>query len=747
MVAWWIRWRWILLVFGVVAVGALFRPAQRLSFDRSIENMFAEQDPLLIPFRKMKRTFGGTEVAVAAYVDPQLMTPGGFERLDVLTKQLAAVPGVESVLSATNTPFGTSLLSMPGLGPRFLELLEGYTIGADRQTAAVACLLAPQTDDADREACVAALQQIIAAHDSSGVLAGEPVMVAEGFATLDRDGARLGLISTGLLMFTIFVCFRSLRWVLIPLVVVQAALVWTEGLLVLSRFRLSMVSSMLWAVVNVVGIAMVIHLIVRYRAQRERAHAPARSLWMAGAALAGPIAWTALTDAAGFASLRLAQVGPVQDFGLMMAWGTLLVTGAVLVFVPGLSLWGRFDADPRMAWGESYLTAGLAKLNRWHQRRGTWVLVIAGILAVVALLGCWRLQVETDFTKNFRAKSKIVRSYQFVETHLGGAGVLDVLVPAPDKLTPEYLDRIAALEQQLREEVQVETATGSRPGLTKVLSLPDLMAVAPEIPGLSFLLSKEQLAARMFEPKLAGLRSQMPDVWDSLYGADPQSTDENQQHYLRIMLRAQERQTAQQKSSIIRQVTSISQAAFPANEHSRGAEVTGFFVLLASLIESTIRDQWFTFGIATCAIGAMMAVAFRSLPLAVIALVPNILPILLVSGAMGWLGLPINMGAAMIAAVSVGLAVDSSIHFIAAYQRLRTRHHSRDQALAAVSQSVGRAIVFSTLALIVGFSALAFSEFVPTVYFGVLVSLALLGGLAGNLLLLPVLMRLVERKS
>lgn len=750
LVAWWIRFRWVFLLLGVLACGLLWETSRQLSFDRSIENMFAEDDPLLVPFRQMKRTFGGTEVAVAAYVDPNLMTPEGFERLDELTKKLAQVPGVENVLSPTTTPLGTSLVSVPGVGERFLQLFEGYTIGTDRQTAAVACLLDPQPAPGQREVCVAQLQEIIQAHDPSGVLAGEPVMVAEGFATLDRDGSRLGLISTGLLMFTIFICFRSVRWMLIPLVVVQAALIWTQGLLVLSQFRLSMVSSMLWAVVNVVGIAMVIHLIVRYRAQRQQQRSPARSLWMAGAALAGPIAWTALTDAAGFASLRLAHVGPVRDFGLMMAWGTLLVTLAVTMFVPGLSLWGKFDADPRMAWGEAHLSGGLARLNRWHQRHGLAVILVSLVLAAVALWGCWRLQVETDFTKNFRADSQIVRSYSFVESRLGGAGVWDVLVPAPDKLTPEYLQRVATLEDRLRSEVKVDNSQGEiAPGLTKVLSLPDMLAAAPDIdvPGLSFLLGKERLEARKFELKMTALRSQMPEVLDSLYGRDPKTPEDAPQYYLRIMLRALERQTAPQKNAIIRQVTAISEEEFPPSENSPGAQVTGFFVLLARLIDSMIQDQWFTFAVATCAIGAMMAVAFRSIPLAVVALVPNILPILLVSGAMGWLGFPINMGAAMIAAVSIGLAVDSSIHFIEAYRRLRHHHHTRDESLAHVSQSVGRAIVFSTLALIVGFSALAFSEFVPTIYFGVLVSLALLGGLAGNLLLLPVLIRLVERNE
>ena len=140
-----------------------------------------------------------------------------------------------------------------------------------------------------------------------------------------------------------------------------------------------------------------------------------------------------------------------------------------------------------------------------------------------------------------------------------------------------------------------------------------------------------------------------------------------------------------------------------------------------------------------------MALAFRSVVLALIALVPNVLPIVVVLGAMEWLGFKVNMGAAMIAAVSMGLSVDSSIHYITFYLRARRAGLNVREALSEVQQSVGRAVTYSTIALIVGFLALCSSEFVPTIYFGCLVSLAMLGGLLGNLVVLPLLLRVTSR--
>jgi len=175
--------------------------------------------------------------------------------------------------------------------------------------------------------------------------------------------------------------------------------------------------------------------------------------------------------------------------------------------------------------------------------------------------------------------------------------------------------------------------------------------------------------------------------------------------------------------------------------------VAGFFALLTYLIDSILRDQWLTFAVATIGIGLMMAVALRSPTLALVAMAPNVLPIFIITGLMGWLGIKINMGAAMIAAVSIGLSIDSSIHYLDSFRRARREGSNLEQALDEVHQSVGRAVVFATLALIAGFLVLVTSEFVPTIYFGVLVSLTMLGGLAGNLVVLPALLTLVYGRT
>jgi len=156
-----------------------------------------------------------------------------------------------------------------------------------------------------------------------------------------------------------------------------------------------------------------------------------------------------------------------------------------------------------------------------------------------------------------------------------------------------------------------------------------------------------------------------------------------------------------------------------------------------------LSDQWLTFLLAAAGIFLLLAVGFRSLIVATVALVPNALPIFVVLGLLGWAGERINMGTAMIAAVSMGLSVDSSIHYIAAFRRRLADGHAFSAALETAHQTAGRAMIFSTLALVVGFLALLTSGFIPTVSFGALSCLTLVGGLAGNLIVLPVLLALL----
>jgi predicted RND superfamily exporter protein len=584
---------------------------------------------------------------------------------------------------------------------------------------------------------LAELRDIV--HDvPGGVLAGEPVMIEEGFALLEADGQRLGTWSLWLLGLTILLCFRSLRWLLVPIVLVQWTLIVTRAVLVVSGMQLSMVSSMLAAIVTVVGVATLMHLVVHFRDERSRGVPSQEALLRAGTLLAGPIIGAILTDVAGFGALWAASVEPVRDFGTMMVVGSLVVLPAISLLVPALALVGARDHGPtNPPWGEQRLATILVRSVEWIRWRPRWLAAIVLAISLVASLGALRLEIETDFTRNFRRGSSVAGAYDYVESRLGGAGVWDVIIPAPPVLDAAYLARVRRLEEQLRALNTRDSAGRESPALTKVISLVDALDAVESDPLLARLTPQPEMRA-------AALHGLMATFVSALRSTE---LDSHGQGRLRIMLRSRERQPAAEKQRLIDQVARLAAAEFPAGPDSAGAEVTGFFVLLTNLIQSILRDQWTTLAVASGAIALLVGVGFRSWKYALIALIPNAVPVFIVMGLLGWLGLKMNMGAVMIAAVSMGMSVDNSIHYFAAFRRVRRAGHTVHQALLACQQSVGSAMIYATLALIVGFGVLVTSDFVPTIYFGALMTLAMLGGLLGNLIILPLLLSWIEREE
>ena len=724
---------------GAITVAAVLL-SSRLEFSRSIDAMFDRSDPALVPYARMTRTFGSNETVLAAYDDPQLFTSAGIARLRRLAAELGEIPGVAATTSLASTPLGDAIIDLDrglaaGWARRLVSLLEGYLVGTDHRTAGVACTLEPReaatatpATGPTRKRTITALRQRMEGLPA-GTIAGEPVMLLDGFEMLQRDGNLLGTGSGLLAGAVLLACFRSIRWLMVPLAVVLFSLWTTRGLLALAGLKLTMVSTMLSAMVTVVGIGTVTHVIVEFRRLRSLGMVATDALRTSFTTLFWPVAGAIATDVIGFGSLTASNVGPVHDFGIMTSIGAVTVLVAMGLVVPFLALTGRFDPDPRMAWGEGSLDRGLDTLVGWIVRHPLPILAAVATVAIAAMAGMRWLTVETDFTRNFRSSSATVKAYDMVESRLGGAGVWDVLVPATEPIDDDQLDAVEHFAGRLRREVSRPGPDGvAVPALTKVMSIADVVSAAPLLP------RKGQ--ALLVNAMLRQEDDRQPAFVRSLVGRDPQDGG----IWLRVMLRAHERQPAAAKRSIIDQVRRIAAEAYPVTG-GRAAEVTGFFVLLSQLVDRLLADQWLTFLIAAAGIFLLLAVCFRSPLLAAIALVPNSLPIFVVLGLLGWFGEPINMGTAMIAAVSMGLSVDSSIHYITAFRR-RLFEGTHAAALETAHQTAGRAMIFSTLALVIGFLALTTSGFMPTVSFGWLSALTLLGGLVGNLVVLPVLLAL-----
>ncbi|MGQ0635754.1 MAG: efflux RND transporter permease subunit [Planctomycetaceae bacterium] len=722
-------------IVGLIVTVAAVYPAAQLSFDQSIESLYADEDPHLRDFLDSKRLFGGDELAGVVYRDPELLRPEGLTRVAALSEELSRVAGVRaestqdlaSGLEQANSRF---LQFLKGRRARVLDFFRGILIGDDDETTAVVLRLKPENHELLRQGrsgrgqTIETIRSIAAEHQRrhgfETHVVGEPVQVHDMFRYVQRDGLILGWVSLALLVLVILVLFRNLRWVLLPVLIVQATLLWTKGILVLSRLQLSMVSSILESLVTIIGVATVMHIALVYcglRRELGREAALHRTLYL----LAPDIFWVCATTAGGFAAQLSSHVYPVKSFGLMMTLGSMLVLVAIGVFLPGGVLLGRYGSEPDSVPGDRHLGRWLSVLCEYVERRPWNVLGGCLVVTIAALAGMSRIRVETDFSRNFRESSPIVRALDFVEQRLGGAGTWEVNFDAPEELDDEYLERVSRLAQRLRD---IELSNGHACArLTKVLAITDGLELVPRIPILLSSLDRRLNALGQFQPEFV----------TSLYNPDGRR--------MRIVLRAVERQPAELKQRLIARVEELAREEFPAGDPERQARATGLFVLLTFLIESLLGDQWASFLWGAAGIISMVTLAYRSLRIGLLALIPNLLPIALVVGAMGWLDLPINIATAMISSVSMGLTVDASIFYISAFHRMQQQGLSFSEALQATQHDVGRALIYSNLALILGFLVLTLSQFIPLVYFGLLVSVAMVGGLAGNLVLLPLLLR------
>jgi len=746
-----LRWRYWLFLAAIALTLPAIPLASHLQLDESIESFYAPGDPNLVAWTSSKQAFGGDEFVLVAYQHADLLSAEHLASLREFARQfrdpaLFSVP--ESQNGETVTPridfaatkdLGTVLAideaPMFSELPRFVRHLVGRVLrnslidfsrnvligekdpdsGRESQTTAIMLRLVPDQPSSERTATLRRIRELAAAHDPPAYVIGEAVQLNDMFRYVEEDSATLGWWTSALLILVILSIFRSLRWVVLPLLIVHVTIIWTRAVLVLTGLRLSMVSSMLNSLVTIIVIALVTHVTVTYRSLRtdhDRVAAFRETLIKLGP----PIFWACATTAIGFLVLLTSSIVPVRSFAIMMGIGTMIPLLAGAMLLPLGILAGRRDVDPGSARTEAQVVRGLVAVTHGVERYPRLVLIASALVFVASALGMMRLTVETDFSKNFRAGSPVRQSLDFFESQLGGTGNWEISFDAPAVLDAEFLGRVRQLAADIR---RIEMPDGTK--LSKVYALTD---------GLDFIPNN---MGDTIDLKRAALHQLQPDYEAQLYNPQLQR--------MRLFLRAREQKPAAIKLGLIAEVERTAQERFPE------ARVTGLYVLIARMISSLLGDQLESFVLSLLGIGLAMWIAFRSLPMALVSLVPNVIPILLVVGGLGWSGLPINLGTAMIACVSMGLTIDSSIHYVFDYRRARELGADHSTAVRATHAGVGLALVFANIALMAGFTVLCLSNFIPLIYFGILVSLAMLGGLLGNLVLLPLLLKWVPLRD
>lgn len=726
--------------------------------DRSLAAMFSPADPALNQYQHLQQTFGGNLVVMLVYDDAELMTPEGVARNQAWTQSAESIDGVRGVLSVakltqafafirpqfsllagsissnSKTPPAPSkmLAKDDPIANSFRDLFAGYTHGQDEQTAAIVAMLQPGQTESAIEELRRLADQIPS--QRAPVLIGEPVLLDDAFDMIQADGNRLAWGTIGLLSLVMLLTLRDYRVVLLAMMAIVWATLCTRASIVALGMEMSLVSTILIAIIAVIVVAAVMHIGVRSRdnlGEPDNSHTK-ESIVRVTAFLAIPILWTCLTDAAGFASLLNSEVRPVRQFGTMTAVAALAIVAALVWFTTALMSLpsGKRHSRQQVPANENPKASNrfLVQLVSRSIRHSKILSIVSVIALIISTAMVAQLKTETSFLSNFRENSDIVQAYARVEQELGGAGVWDVLLPAPETISPEYVAQIQTLESKLRELEVVDSSTGRAHRLTKVLSLADADRVAAQSPLLSIVTP---------EVRLAGMRTTIPTFADALLTFDP--PEEGERRELRIMLRSEESLPGEVKRELIDRVWRMTQ------EFDERALVTGYSVLMSQLVSSLLRDQWKALAIALALVGVLIGIATGSLRYSLVALLTNTLPVMLVLAVMGLAGGGLDLGSAMIGAVSIGLSIDGSIHFLAGYQRGRAAGVGVVIAATEAATDVAAPILLATMALVIGFGMLMTSPFIPTATFGMLIAATLAASALINLTLLPAAIVAVDR--
>ena len=715
-------------------------PSSQLQFDVGITTLFPPNDPVLRAYQDGLKQFGGVEVVVAAYTDPELLTVDGLMRLHQFSETFRDLKplGVEGVASLADVRWPLAPLDPTPLFAQIgklgrsrgeirtdllkSQLYRNVLLGDDGETTAISLTIRPERTGLERKRLIAGIRERAERNRFKTVVAGGPMLIHDAAAFVDQDGRTLGWVSTLALAAVIGILFRKIRWVVLPLAVVHVTLVWTKALLWLVETRLSMVSTTLTALVTVIGVAGVVQVTARYREERERADA-ADALLRTMAAAGPAVFWAGLTTAAGFGSLFISSIAPVRSFAIMLSLASALVFFVTAALVPSVVLFGKRPCDPGAAPGER----NIERLPRGDHGLEPRAAAAGGCRGGRPARARRRRNLPHPYGNRFHPQLPAVerggRRLQLRRGAIGRRGNDGTGILRAGRLHSGAGEPLAQPRNPSPQDAEPHQSLG------------------PRRRG-RFLRGRRHRRAQPMDgpqgqPRLQALAldQQRPDLVPPFWNKKGKQ--------MRVMLRAREQASSAAKNDLIAAVERIGREVLDQPNSPAHVRVTGVYPLLNHLVSGLMSDQLNTLLFATAAVFSVMCIALRSIRLAIVGLVPKIGPILMLLGAMGWLGVPIDMGTPIIASVSIGISVGFSIHYLYRFHQERLAGVPFDQALRATHRRVGSAMVFSNLALVVGFAALAASNFIPTVHFSVLADVALIGGLAGNLLVLPLLLKLI----
>ncbi|MBK8958676.1 MAG: MMPL family transporter [Proteobacteria bacterium] len=598
--------------------------------------------------------------------------------------------------------------------------------------------------EATTRAAIAEIRAILAKHSGQATLylGGMPMIIDDMMTFIHSDMATFGGAVLLFLVVMMGIIFREVRWVALPFASCLYASTAMFGLLGLVGWKVTIISTNFVSLMLILTMSMNIHLVVRYRellrdhpdmSQQELVRRTAMEM-------ARPSFYTVLTNIIGFGSFVLCDIKPVIDFGWMMSIGLLVAFASTFMLFPALLVMTRRRALTRPESQGYAFTEWLAHLT---ERHGKAILVVSLLVAVVATLGTRRLEVENSFVSYFHKDTEIHQGLSLIDQQLGGTTPLDIVLKFPPDegsvdATHKGTGDLAAMFDDVAKAEQAPSSWFSDAKIARLKAVHAWLEKQPEIGKVLSLDSTLRVAEAMNDGKPLGadgietIYRQMPDAAKANLFTPFVSVYDNE---MRLSARIIDTLPGLQRKELLARIDSglRERLKLKSDEY----EISGLLVLYNNVLQSLYKSQILTFGSAMACIMVPLLVMFRSLKAAIIGILPNLLGAVTILGFMGWAKIPLDIMTITIASITIGIAVEDCIHYLYSYKLEYRRLRDPLATMHYCHNNVAKAGFYTTVTVVVGFSILMLSNFIPTILFGLLTAVAMSVALLAALTLMP----------
>ena len=591
------------------------------------------------------------------------------------------------------------------------------------------------------------IRQVIQSYGDVGkiYLGGVPMISDDMMTFIKSDIVVFGI---GVLLFiiaTLWFIFRKLIWIIVPISSCLFSVVIMMGLLGILGWKVTVISSNFIALMLILTMAMNIHMSTRFLQLKK--DFPSKNnfeiISLTTSKMFWPILYTVLTTILAFLSLLFSEIKPIIDFGWMMTFG--LITSFIITFTLLPSLLNFTPADNISVKKEqnSKITSVLGSISLKNKN---YIFLVTGIVIILSIIGISKLEVENSFINYFNKNTEIYKGMKLIDEELGGTTPLEVILKFPEMKKKE--DPIKDDEYDDwgdEEETNDEKYWFTKDKIDKIASVHNYLDSLPQIGKVLSFTSIIEVATQLNNNKPLGtlemgvLYSKIPESIKNEI-VDPYISIEDNE--ARISLRIIDSQENLRRNDLINKINFDlkNKIGLKENEYKLG----GILILFNNLLQSLFKSQILTLGLVMIGIFSMFIILFRNIKLSLIGVVPNFIAAFFILGIIGLLEIPLDMMTITIAAITIGIAVDNSIHYIYRFKEEFAKIKDYNKTLKVCHSTVGVAILNTSITIVFGFSILVLSKFIPTIYFGLFTGLAMLLAMISVLTLLPSLILVIK---